>query len=223
MAGTTVVNAVQLGNSATATHNFVAQTNQDGSGKLSRGNVGATIQDIMTWDASGNVNFPSGILSVGGVGAERLVVSTAQATTSGAAIDFTGIPSWVKRITITLSGVSTSGASNMLIRLGSGSIQATGYTSGLSYMGSGVGTSFQTTGMVVSQSTAAQAWTGVFTIVQDATGHYVFSGSLTDGSTYQSVSCGSVSIGAAIDRLRLTTANGTDTFDAGSVNILYEG
>jgi hypothetical protein len=34
---------------------------------------------------------------------------------------------------------------------------------------------------------------------------------------------GHVSLSGALDRIRLTTVNGTDTFDAGSVNIIYEG
>ena len=34
---------------------------------------------------------------------------------------------------------------------------------------------------------------------------------------------GAVSLSGTLDRIRLTTVNGTDTFDAGSVNIMYEG
>lgn len=58
MAGTLKVNAVQLGDSVTASQNFVWQTNADGTAKLSRGNVGATTQDILTVDANGKVLFP---------------------------------------------------------------------------------------------------------------------------------------------------------------------
>ena len=58
MAGQVKVNQVQLGDSATATQNFVWQTNVDGTAKLARGNVGATMQDILTVDAAGKVEFP---------------------------------------------------------------------------------------------------------------------------------------------------------------------
>jgi hypothetical protein len=34
---------------------------------------------------------------------------------------------------------------------------------------------------------------------------------------------GSVTLSATLDRIRITTVNGTDTFDAGSINIAYEG
>ena len=33
---------------------------------------------------------------------------------------------------------------------------------------------------------------------------------------------GSVTLAGTLDRVRITTVNGTDTFDAGSINILYE-
>lgn len=58
MAGTTLVDIIRLGDSATAANNFVLQTNGDGSFKLARGNVGETTQDIITVDAAGNVKIP---------------------------------------------------------------------------------------------------------------------------------------------------------------------
>lgn len=57
MAGNIKVNSVQLGDSATATQNFVWQTNVDGTAKLARGNVGATTQDILTVDAAGRIGL----------------------------------------------------------------------------------------------------------------------------------------------------------------------
>jgi hypothetical protein len=37
------------------------------------------------------------------------------------------------------------------------------------------------------------------------------------------IGSGSVALSGALDRVRITTVNGTDTFDAGSVNIIMEG
>jgi hypothetical protein len=34
---------------------------------------------------------------------------------------------------------------------------------------------------------------------------------------------GSKTLAGTLDRIRITTVNGTDTFDAGQINILYEG
>jgi hypothetical protein len=77
MSGQIKVNQVQLGDSATATQNFVLQTNVDGTAKLARGNAGATTQDILTVDAGGKVTLNTGIAINGATG---LTVYTAQTT-----------------------------------------------------------------------------------------------------------------------------------------------
>jgi hypothetical protein len=41
-------------------------------------------------------------------------------------------------------------------------------------------------------------------------------------SNFMYVGAGDKVLSGTLDRIRLTTSNGTDTFDAGSVNILYE-
>jgi len=65
----------------------------------------------------------------GGVSMPRMVTSTAQNTTSGTSIDFLSIPSWVRRITVMLNGVSTSGTSRQQIQLGvSGTPETSSYT-----------------------------------------------------------------------------------------------
>lgn len=152
---------------------------------------------------------------------------TAQATTSGTAIDFTGIPSWVKRITVMLNGVSTNGTSIPQIQLGAGSILSSGYLGNVVSTGvSTVGTVLCTTGFYIDSSGLATAGAirqgaVVFTLLgsniwtcQGAVGH-----SDLAGAAFPS---GSVTLSGTLDRIRLTTVNGTDTFDAGSVNILYE-
>lgn len=55
MAGNLKVSSVQLGDSVTATQNFVLASIGDGTAKLSRGNIGATTQDILTVDNTGKV------------------------------------------------------------------------------------------------------------------------------------------------------------------------
>lgn len=61
---------------------------------------------------------------------QPLTQGTSQASTSGTAIDFTGIPSWVKRITVMFSGVSTNGTSVPQIQVGAGSVTTSGYLCG---------------------------------------------------------------------------------------------
>ena len=152
---------------------------------------------------------------------------TAVASTSGTSIDFTSIPSWVKRITVLFQGVSTSGTSNPLIQLGSGSTTTSGYLTYGSYAGgtNACGGSNWTTGFGVALGSAVNLMSGnfVFTLISSNTwiGSYVL-GDNTSGTYYSAQGGGSIALSGTLDRVRITTINGTDTFDAGSINILYE-
>ena len=151
-----------------------------------------------------------------------LVSGTALATTSGTTKDFTGIPSWAKRITVVFSGVSTNGANAMLVQVGSGSVQTTGYNSGL---WSGTSTNITaTTGFIASISNSSLGFSGIMTLTQLSANNWVAtcvsSVATTANIGYQSI--GTVSLSGSLDRVRFTTNGSTDTFDAGSVNILYE-
>ena len=150
---------------------------------------------------------------------------TAVASTSGTSIDFTGIPSWVKRITVMFNGVSTNGASNWLLQLGSGSITATGYLgSGARFTnGSAVTIAAYTTGIGVNIDNAAAVLGGAFTLTLLGSNKWSITGLLSrpaSDSVFNSI--GTIDLAGVLDRVRITTVNGTDTFDAGSVNILYE-
>jgi len=171
-------------------------------------------------------------LSLNGTGtitgiAQSLITSgTSQATTSGTSIDFTGIPSWVKRITVMLNGVSTNGTSNPQIQIGAGSVDTTGYASGLGFASSGSGQSGPiTTGFVFGGSAAVNILYGNATLALLGSGLWVYSlaGHLNSSGTAYGISAGgSKTLSGTLDRVRITTVNGTDTFDAGSINILYE-
>ena len=150
---------------------------------------------------------------------------TAVASTSGTSIDFTGIPSWVKRITVMFDGVSTNGTSAILIQLGdSGGIEITGYLSG-AYNETGGGSSTSTAGFSVTPtSIAAAAYNGSAILSLLGSNTFVGQGNLFRSvSTGMSYMAGSKTLSGTLDRVRITTVNGTDTFDAGTINILYEG
>ena len=160
---------------------------------------------------------------------QPLTSATAQNSTSGTSIDFTGIPSWVKRVTVMFNGVSTNGASNPLIRLGySGGIVSSGYSSGTAYLYTSAtpGVITDSSGFVIiAGGSAADVFQGsyVFTLLNSSTNLWVGSGVLYRSDTVQLwPSAGSVSLSGVLTTVRMTTVNGTDTFDAGSVNILYE-
>jgi hypothetical protein len=157
-----------------------------------------------------------------------LVSGTAVASTSGTSIDFTGIPSWVKRITVMLNGVSTSGTSIMQIQLGtSGGVVTTGYlTAGIGFGVSSMGTTSASSGFIFNNAAvaaAANAIQGQVIFSSFGNNTWTGNGAYTLNTSNQAGMCaGSISLGGTLDRVRITTVNGTDTFDAGSINILYE-
>jgi hypothetical protein len=155
----------------------------------------------------------------------KMVLSTSVATTSGTSIDFTGIPSWVRRVTIIFSGVSTNGTSSVIVQIGSGSVVTSGYLSGHGIGGVGTAGYNTTTGFgILAGASAAHVIHGHMTITLFTGNTYTSSHSTgySDGA-YNGAGGGTVTANGAIDRIRLTTVNGTDAFDAGSINIMYEG
>jgi hypothetical protein len=194
------------------------QGGDDGTLVIKTGAAGSKV-NALSFAADGTPTFLRG----------GMVLGTAVATTSGTSIDFTGIPSWVKRITVSLSGVSTNGTSTVQLQIGAGSVQTTGYASGSTQSASGVAAAITVinTGMYVAVPTAANMTAhgaAVFTLLNAATGLWAYSSNTTDDTNGRNwASAGSKTLSGTLDRIRLTTVNGTDTFDAGSVNILYEG
>lgn len=146
---------------------------------------------------------------------------TAVASTSGTSINFTSIPSWVKKITVMFQGVSTSGTSFTQIQLGTGSTTYT--TSG--YVGgayNGGGTAFSA-GFIFSQAgSAVDTRSGIATITNITGNAWAISGAVGVGGGGGSLFGGAITLSATLTAVRITTVNGTDTFDAGTINILYE-
>lgn len=198
---------------------------------------------IQTADTSGTVEIQSNgttrlTVASGGVTANNLTATgtfgggvitagTAVTLTNQTSVDYTNIPSWVKRITVMFSGVSSNGTSNYQILLGTGGTP-TYTTSG--YLGE-VSTDTAVTRAVMSTS---------FQITIGTASGHVYNGNIyinllgsniwcENGMIYRSesiggcTSAGSVPLAATLTAIRLTTVNGTDQFDAGTINILYEG
>ena len=145
-------------------------------------------------------------------------LSTAVPSTSGTSIDFTSLPSWIKRITVMFSGVSTNSTSNYLMQLGTGSTTFTisGYVSSCR-------TAVNTSGfLIVDGPTAASLVSGAITLTNFSGNTWVSSGVLqiSGGSAYYS--SGVIALAAQLTAVRITSVT-PDTFDAGSINILYEG
>lgn len=165
----------------------------------------------------------SGVLSF--ASRSRLVRGTAVASTSGVSISFTSLPNWIKKITMILSGVSTNGAANILLRLSTGGTFATtGYVSNMQALQGGVASSGVnvTDGFVISQGGASVITTGTYQFVNDGNGWIGTGVFAYEHAVVGSHGAGRVYLGGVLDGIRILTANGTDTFDAGSVNIIYE-
>ena len=156
---------------------------------------------------------------------QRIVRATAVASTSGTSIDFTDIPAWVERITLMYSGLSTSGTSSLLVQIGpSAAVETSGYlsTGGIT-TGTGVAHVSSTAGFIIYQDNASYTSQGIATILNITSNTWVYSQTGRITSTNTTLSGGDKTVASTLTRVRLTTVNGTDTFDAGTVNIMYEG
>ena len=151
--------------------------------------------------------------------------SSSAVSASGTSVDFTSIPTWARRISVTLSNISTNGTSLLLVQIGdSGGMETTGYT-GCAQRGTAF-TAFSTGFVLDSGATAAWAVRGrvELELVHATSNTWVLVGLLgLTGGTFTSNAAGEKSLSAALDRVRVTTVNGTDTFDAGLLAISYEG
>jgi hypothetical protein len=172
-----------------------------------------------------DINASAAIVStkLSGVG---ITLGTSVASTSGTSIDFTGLPSSIKIITIMLRGVSTSGTSLPIIQLGdSGGVENTGYLStGSRIATTTAASSAFTTGFGLQTSaTATLVLNGIIQISTLGSNSWVAFGNITDSDATWTIFCsGGKSLSDTLDRVRITTVGGTDTFDAGSININYQ-
>jgi hypothetical protein len=197
--------------------------------------AGTTVLDLPA--TSGNVVVDSATQTltnktltsptIGGTptGVGVLTSGTSVASTSGTSIDFTSIPSWVKRVTVMFNEVSTNGTSNYQVQLGTGGVATTsGYRVYASTFGSSsIASSDFTSGYGVRIARAAEVASGQFVFTNLSgniwTGQYFISDNI-NGESF--LGGGSVTLAGTLNMVRITTVNGTDTFDAGSINILYE-
>jgi hypothetical protein len=153
---------------------------------------------------------------------EDLTLETAKSAT-GTSVDFTGIPSWVKRVTVMFSGVSTNGTSNLMLQLGtSGGVETSTYLGAA--WSANTNNVQSSSGFILTGTNAAANLQHGSAIVSNLTSNtwVMQSGLAPSNALNTSVARGSKALSGTLDRLRLTTVNGTDSFDAGTINIMYE-
>ena len=207
------------------TANTAATTANTAAG-VAQGNATSALSNAAAAQSTANAALPKAGGTMTGVityaaAQPRIVTATAVASTSGTSIDFTGIPSWAKRINAIFSEVSTSGVSDLLIQIGSGSVETSGYTS---ITGSRGNENSSNNGYQITRALdAISIITGSYTLLLIASNEWIGSGVNTGGIGIPNYSAGRKAASGAVDRVRITTKNGTDTFDAGLINIMYEG
>lgn len=154
-----------------------------------------------------------------------------QATTSGTSIDFTGIPSWATRITVMFDGVSTNGTSPLLLQIGPvAGVEASGYTSQGFYSSANTITNFGggTTGfsLVNATASAADTWSGImtFTLQKSSTNKWMVNATIhsTNVTGETTIFTGIKALAGTFSTIRITSAGGVNTFDAGVMSIAYE-
>jgi hypothetical protein len=153
--------------------------------------------------------------------------SASAQSASGTSVDFTGLPSGVKLITVGLSGISTNGSALIIIQIGdSGGVETSSYASAAASSGGGGGVTSTAGYLLTPSGDGAHAISGVVTLmlVDSATNTWSAGLGLAGhtGSLNPVFGGGVKSLSGTLDRVRLTTSNGTDVFDAGKINIVYE-
>jgi hypothetical protein len=188
------------------------------------GTVALTSQLLASPSAVGQIPFSTDGSTY--TATAKIVSGTAVASTSGTSIDFTSIPSWVKRITVMFYRISTNGTSSIQVQLGdSGGVETTGYEVTSCYIAGGAANAADTSGFVFNQidgGAASGTQSGQLILNLISGNRWIGTGALGWTATPIIINAGSKELSATLDRVRITTVNGTDTFDAGSINILYE-
>jgi hypothetical protein len=188
--------------------------------------VGTTDTQTLT-----NKTLGSGLVA----GASYLTTGASVLTTTGTFVDYPGIPSWAKRVTINFNSVSLSGTTpNFLLQLGYGSttFETTGYSGVCTFISGGPNATTTaggtTNAYVVSAPLTAVADTlvGAITLTNVTGNTWVLTCILArvSGSTNAVSYAGGIKTisGGALSAIRLLHNGTTETFDAGSINILYE-
>jgi len=186
---------------------------------------------VLSGDTSGSITVSAP--AVAGSNTQTLVAATdtlapiirgtalTAVTNFTTSADFTSIPPWVKRITVMFNAISLSGTDFILVQIGSGSLSTSGYTSsGSSGTSAVASTTGRTDGFMIRTAANGDSVTGEM-VIQNITSTIWVSNHTCGGSGFFIGGGISPSLSGALDRVSVTRS-GTNTFDAGSINLLWE-
>jgi hypothetical protein len=187
---------------------------------------------VLSGDTSGSITVAAPAVAgsntqtlVATTGTLAPIVSGTAVTASGTSVDFTNIPSWVKRITVMFDGVSVSGTSPIQVQIGdSGGLEITGYSGAVVQHASSANntTSFSAGFQIAQTGLAAGIEYGFLTLVNVTGNTWCAGGTINlSGQAMNSVA-GAKTLSGTLTQVSITTVGGANTFDAGTINILYE-
>jgi hypothetical protein len=163
-------------------------------------------------------------LTVADIGGLELIDLGSVATTSGTSKGFFDLPDNVVEVIFGIHGVGTNGSSNILLQIGdAGGVENTDYFSGYEgILTSGAtGSVTATAGFLLSSMANTRLLYGHVRMrrIDDSINLWSVSGFLScdDGTDVNFANGGNKAISAVLDRVQLTTANGTDAFRAGII------
>ena len=238
-AGTNIAGAnfeIQAGNGTGTggSGNIVFKTADVGSS----GSTANTLTQRLLITPKGGFSFGSGSTSYGTAGqvlisngdappsfGSALTLQTEKTASGQPSIEFTGIPSSAKRITVMFTGVTNSGTAEVIIQLGSTTYQITGYLGSSTTFGvSGMSTDASTTGFMLSNNNASGASRNGSVSITNLTGNtWSCAGVIGISSSARGcTTAGSVALSGVLDRIRVTTVAQANTITGGTINILYE-
>jgi hypothetical protein len=230
LANNTVTGTVAEFNTALSDGNFatIAGTETLTNKTLTSPVLTTPAVDVINEATSGSGVTIDGVLIKDGViagGAAGPTVGTAIATNGVANIDFTSLPSWIKRISVIFNSVKTTAGSSsgIIVQLGTSSgFKTSGYYSSSATESF---TSGSNNGFFIVQNTNTPQISGIMTLVKCNDNIWVSSHSTHD-TTYTGAGGGVVDLAGAFTQLRVKQTNsaafGSSSPWAGTINIIYE-
>jgi hypothetical protein len=216
-----MANIITAGNST----NGGTAISTDTSGTLNIVTGSGSGATAVTVDGSGNVVVTGTISASGGVSGG--IRSGTAVSASGTSIDFTSLPTGIKRITVMFNATSLNATGAIIVQVGSGSFTTSGYAGAYGYyQNAGASSSAVLTtgfGAYAPAQTAAEVQVGVMVITNLSGNTWISAMNGTNSNTGVGYTgSGTVTFGGVLDRVRITTVAGTSSFDAGTINILFE-